>query len=229
MDAVKIGLFIDLGLILFFVINLIIGRVKGMVKILRGFLVPILAILLAYSLNGMVSTAVQERDFFDKIEVKVDQMIDEKLPTIGDGAFQLSDYDRANMIALMNQFGVDQETQEQILNQVDISPKEALAEMIDHAIAKAIAYVVVFVGAVLVLSILFFFLGLIFKNALLRPADKLFGMIVGGLRGVVIVMILIYVLQKLNVVLFAVFPELGDYLANSRITTFLSRALQWIL
>ncbi len=229
MDAVQIGLWIDLGLILFFIINIIIGRVKGMVKILRGFLVPILAILLASSLSGSVSMIVQQQSFFDSVERKVDHMIDDKLPMIGEEGDELSDYERAAMVALMNEFGVDEKSQEAILNQSQQNSKQALAELINHAIAKAIAYVVVFVAAVIVLLILFFLLGLIFKNALLRPADKLFGMIIGGLRGILVAMILVFVLDKLNVVLFAVFPELGDYLTNSYITTFLRKLIRLAL
>ncbi len=228
----KIGLIIDAILILIVIINIINGRIRGMVKVLRGFLVPILAILLAVSLNGPATETVREMEFFDKIETKVSELVAEKVPSFSTSAdtSSLTPQERAELEALLGQFDMTEEEKNSILGGNSAqTTKDALQELINNAIARGIAYLGVFLLAVLVLSILFAILGAIFKNALLRHADHVLGTVVGGLRGVLLVCVIVFVVDKASALIFTIFPTMQTYLEASRLFGWVSRFLNFIL
>ncbi len=227
----KIGLIIDAILILIVVINIISGRIKGMVKVLRGFLVPILAILLAMALNTPATNYIQGMNAFDKIENKVAEIVSEKTPAAGNSNVEnLTPAEKESVGNLLGQFGVPKEESDALLNgNATQNGRQAILDMINRAIAKALAYVCVFVIAVIVLSIFFAILGAIFRNALLRHADHLLGTFVGGLRGILLVGVIVFLLNKASAFLYAIFPTLQLYFAESRIFTFLSRWLDILL
>ncbi len=226
----KIGLIIDAILILIVIINIISGRIKGMVKVLRGFLVPILAILLAMAFHTPATNYIQGMNAFDKIENKVSEIVAEKVPASDTSDVEnLTSAEKESVGNLLGQFGVSEEESNALLNGNANHGRQAILDLINHAIAKALAYIAVFIIAVILLSILFAILGGIFRNALLRHADHLLGTVIGGLKGILLVFVIVFVANKASAFLYAIFPSLQFYLSQSRIFTFLSRWMEILL
>ncbi len=229
----KIALIVDIALVGIVIVSTILGRISGMVKTLKGLVAPVLAVVLAISLNSVITPVVERMPFFPTIETKVSSIIDDKMPDMpenSEGAAELTEEEKQQLCDIFEQFGMDsQSALDAVLRGEGGNQKEALNRMVSHAIARAIAYVAVFVVARILLAILFAILGVIFKSDALKGVNHSLGTVIGALRGVVFLLILSFLLQKAANMFYAAWPKLSEIVADSYLVPFLAKWAQWII
>ncbi len=231
----NLGIILDLACLVFVIISIVVGRAKGMVKMLRGVLVPLLAVLCAILLNATVTPIIEEQHFFGKIEDKVSTIVIEKLPSLpASGTQGLSAEQRTDLEKLLAPFGVELDDAlgavEEGRTQAPVTTSKQTAwqpfiDTICHAIAKAMAYVFVFLGVMLVLQILFYLLGLVFRLPVLKGINRTVGTLLGAAKGILIVMFLSFFLHKMGTTLYAVSPTLCEGIHDSHIISALGNWL----
>ena len=139
----KIGWIIDIALILLVLIHTIVGRHRGMVKTLKGLVAPVIAVMLAISLNSAVTAWIEGMTLFDKVEQKVDAVIGEKIGSqeeIEADATNLTEEQKKALKDIFDQFGIDsEEALDAVTEGKTASRRAAVVETVSHTIARAIA------------------------------------------------------------------------------------------
>jgi uncharacterized membrane protein required for colicin V production len=223
----RVGLIIDLCAVGFVLFCALRGRAKGMVKVLRGVVVPMLAVYFAITLNATVTPTVQEQHFFKKIEVKTEAVLLEKLPTLPTGdSVRLSKEEKEKLEDTLSPFGIKADqaiatVEEAAAAQAGKLSWDPLVDRVCGAIARAIAYVAVFLGAVVLLHILFHLVGFVFKFPILRGLNRTAGMLLGLTKGLLTVLFVSFFLHKMGATLYTVSPSFGEGVNDSYIIAWL--------
>ncbi len=229
----KIALIIDIALVAFLIISTVIGRISGMVKTLKGMVAPVVAILLTISLNPVVTPVVEKMPFFLTVETKISAILDDKLPDMpqdSESAADLTESEKQQLKDMFEQFGMDSEAaMDAVLQGEGGNQKEALHSLIIHAVARAIAYVSVFIIARILLAILFAILGMIFKSEALKGVNRSLGTVVGALQGFVLLLVISFLLQKGANMVYGTWPSLSEIVAESYLVPFFAKWAQWFI
>jgi uncharacterized membrane protein required for colicin V production len=231
----KIGWIIDIALVLLVLIQAVLGRHRGMVKTLKGMLAPVLAVMLALTLNPMVTGWVENMGAFDSVEQWVEDLVGDKLDTPEDlpsdaEMQELTEEQKAQLTDMFAQFGMDADQALSMITQGENgNRKETVVNLITHTIARAIAYAVTFLGAMILLLILFSILGLIFNSAALKDANRLLGTVLGAVKGFVFVLIISFIAQKVATMLCMAVPKLLEYVNASHLIPCFAKWIQFFI
>ncbi|TAH68847.1 MAG: CvpA family protein [Anaerolineaceae bacterium] len=172
-------LIIVLGII---ILNALIGRKVGLIKIIFSLFSFIIALILTVWISPTVNGMLKNNEaFYEKTAQKVEDMIFEE---------QAETKDEDDMIeGLPLPKSIKESLQENKAKQEDNIKAYITAhvtEIVINALAFVLTFVVVFVG----LWIISIALNIISKLPILNQLNKMAGLLVGGLQGVIVVWIL---------------------------------------
>ncbi len=215
----RLALILDLGALIFICLSVLFGRIKGMIKSLRGIVVPIIAVILAISLRDSVAPVVQRQPFFEKAQTKIEAIVIDRLPplpTWGIEQNSLSEQQWKQLERVLTPFGIDAEEALQGMQQRPTkTSQDALMEMVSFSVARAIAFLIVFLLATLALYLLFALLSAVFTLPLLKPLNRNLGTVFGLVRGLVVVGVLSLLLYKLSATIYSMMPDFAQGLQES--------------
>ena len=210
---------VDIVLVLIFVLCLIIGWKRGFFDQIIGLFSGIIAFFAAYFITPLVAPFVSEKLFFTKISTKAAELIH----NIGDGisGAELFGSGKANETfrAILQQFGADYDAiKDKFASAVTSGADKAsdaiathIAEPVSYALAYALCFLLIFILTLVVLWILKHVLKIVDKLPVIKQANEILGLVVGGVIGIIIVWVLSVMLKLglpyLSTVLPNVFPE----------------------
>ena len=186
----------DLIALLIFLINVISCRVKGFFKSFFGMLKVIIAIIVAYVfmptvayfyrtsfVDKMITNAVAER-INSFVQSTAEGMNLEKL--FADMPTEFADIINrygANAESLEDRFGNMVEATGESVNELASS----ITSSVSHMVSDILAFATLFVGSLIILSIVIWIVGMIMKLPVLSSLDKGLGFIFGVISGLLIV------------------------------------------
>ncbi len=189
------SLLLDLIVIAVFAISLIAGIYKGFIRSVMGIGVLIATVILSSSLAAPFGRYLDDNFVHSAVSSEVERAIDgltddvdginleklfEEKPKVFTDILERFDMNFDN---LKNYFETDLEGSNEA--------KEALAEYIavpvSVTLSKAIAFAVLFIGFLILLTLAMKLLNLLFRLPILNGTNKLLGAIFGGVRGFIFV------------------------------------------
>ena len=204
------------------------GARKGFVRSVMGFISTVVSAIAAYAFTPALSAWVEERFLRERITDGVAESLRQlSLDTTTD----LFNLDR--LISdppkffndLIARYHVDLSALKDLMTGIDRagedsvrSLSERIAAPTSSAIASAVSFAVIFLGAFLVMTLFTALLDLIFRLPVLNGANMFFGFLVGVAEAAVFVSVLALVLSVLVRALGAFDPTLfGDEAVNNTI------------
>ena len=186
------SLIIDIIVILTFAVSLISGIKKGFVRSVIKIVIVIAAILGAVIYTPDVSDYLN-KNYIQKSVVSSARNSITRLTSDGVDIDMLTDERPTAFLKVLDRFGADIEdirsfvaangyTDEEKIDKI----AEYMASPVSKALSKAIAFVLLFIGIWLLLTILGKIVCMIFKLPILSAADKLLGCVFGALSGLIL-------------------------------------------
>ncbi len=204
------------------------GARKGFVRSVMGFISTVVSAIAAYAFTPALSAWVEERFLRERITDGVAESLRQlSLDTTTD----LFNLDR--LISdppkffndLIARYHVDLSALKDLMTGIDRAGEESVRSLSERiaaptssAIASAVSFAVIFLGAFLVMTLFTALLDLIFRLPVLNGANMFFGFLVGVAEAAVFVSVLALVLSVLVRALGAFDPTLfGDEAVNNTI------------
>lgn len=188
---------IDVILVAVLVICMIIGWVKGFIDEVLRLLSGLLAFFIALFLTPHIAPVLNDHLFYGRISGYMSEQMDE-IDRNNEG--DMLEEGKANdaLRALLEKLGADyDEIKESIskrANDGEQALKEGITEKaakpVSYAISYAICFVVLFLVSLLLLWILRHVLDLAAKLPVIKTANKILGLAVGAVLGILIVWVL---------------------------------------
>lgn len=179
---------LDLLLLVIVTATVIRCTARGFVKSVVQFVSMIVAFLAAYSFTPELAVWLEEKVFSERITESVAETI-RGLATKGGEIFDLSRLFAdmpADFVSLLDRFDADADALAVTFGSMSAVSAEAadrmaytIAEPVAHGLANVCAFLIIFVGAMLVCAIIGALLDLIVKLPVLRTANRFFGFLLG--------------------------------------------------
>ena len=211
------GIVIDLILLAAFVVAIITGYRRGLIRSVMNIASFIIAYFCTRNFTPALAQIYQENFMFEafcgQIQASLDALVNAGLQSIDFS--KLFAEKPAALIDIADRFGMDMSRLE---NFYDVSASEgvenmsrSLAEFIAEPAAltasEVAAFVSIFFGVLLILFLATLLLDLIFKLPLLKTVNRIGGIAIGGICGLAYVWILAYILSAAVPVLAMMFPD----------------------
>lgn len=193
---------VTLALIVF---SLVKGYKKGLVKTAFKIGIIIAAVVIANSfspvLSDYVKTTEQYKEFTTSVKTSILSSIESKE---SDGTESFENTHESNAaFDYLSKIGLDIKSIEEGYRQSIEQGVENTKETLDRTVltpvteflCNSICFVVVFVASVLLLYLLMFLIDLVFKLPLLKSANKVGGLLLGGVFGVLKVFVFCTIFQ----------------------------------
>lgn len=180
--------FVLLAIVIFFTVT---GFRKGFVKTVISGVKNVVAFIVAFTFSSELGAWLKEQFFMEKakeaIQKKVAEFIGSESATNADVS-KLLDSEHSDFLSFVEKMGVDTETIINMTSSQDGAMTDAVSEYIADpcvtAISSVLAFILLFIGTLLVLLIVGAILNLIVKLPLLKGTNKLLGGVVGVVMGV---------------------------------------------
>lgn len=222
----------DILIIGIIVVSVYLGVSRGFIKSVMRLLSFFIASFLAYTFNGELAKFYSDNFFSASFTEKVSETITPVVQKTGE-AFNIQKLfaDMPDAFKdILQRFGANIGDLESKFSSSSASAKtvedmsRAIAGPISDMLSKALAFVTIFVGALIILAILTFILDQIFKLPVLKKANKILGFVFG----LIIAMVYAFIFSKVAVLIIkvgiAVKPELfnENIIGNSILLKFFS-------
>lgn len=188
----------DLIALLIFLINVISCRTKGFFKSFFGMLKVVIALIVAYVFMPTVAYFYRT-SFVDKtITNAVADRINSFVQSTAEGMnFEKLFADMPTEFAdIIERYGADAEKLEERFGDMAEATGESVNELassitssVSHAVSDILAFVTLFVGSLIILSIVIWIVGMIMKLPVLSSLDKGLGFVFGVISGLLLVWI----------------------------------------
>ena len=210
---------IDIILAAIFIICLIVGWKRGFIDEALRLLSGIIAFFCAYFITPYAAPYVNEHLFYGRISEYTSKVLGGL--ENGGGASALFGDGEANETfrKFIEKFGADYDQLKQsVIERADQSTEaivtgltEKIANPVSYAISYALCFIVIFIAALLVLWLIRHLLNLAAKLPVLKTANKILGLVLGGLLGVLFVWVISALLKLglpyLTIMAPKIFPE----------------------
>ena len=208
---------IDIVLFAIIAICMIIGWIKGFFDQIISLFSGIIAFFAAYFVTPLIAPFISEHLFFTKISEKAAELI----YGLENNAAELFTTSKANETFrnILERFGADYDAiQTKFADSVAQQTDKALdgiathiAELVSYALSYALCFIIIFVLVLVALWLIKHLLKLTEKLPVIKQANKVLGLVVGGVLGIIIVWVLSVMIKLglpyLNVVAPTVFTE----------------------
>jgi uncharacterized membrane protein required for colicin V production len=176
-------LIIVLGII---VINALIGLKVGLIKIIFSLFSFILALMLTVWISPSVNRILKNNEsFYEKASQKVEGILFENQEQAGDDDKMIEELPLPKSI---------KESLIENKSKAEANIKAYIVSQVTDIAINALAFVITFIVAFIALWVVSIALNIISKLPILNQLNKLTGLVVGGLQGLVIVWILFIVI-----------------------------------
>lgn len=189
---------IDIVLLAIFALCLFIGWKRGFIDQIFSLLSGIAAFFTAYFVTPLVAPVVSKHLFLDRISEKISELIH----NIGDGisGADLFGTGKANetFCGILEKFGADYdaikenfaETVSQNADKASDAIAKHVAEPVAYALSYALCFILIFIAALIILWLVKHLLKLTEKLPVIKQANQVLGLIVGGVLGIIIIWVL---------------------------------------
>ena len=205
----------DVIIIAIIVFTVYRGVSKGFVKAFMNLISLVVAFFAAYYFTPTLATVYNEHIFSEAFCTKVSEVITSVVQKTGD-AFNLEKLFNdmpESFSGLLERFGANIGELKSTYASSDATAQtldslaETIAEPISVSASNALAFLSIFVGALIALAILTWIIDLVFKLPILKTANKFFGFVLGC----VCALVYAYIFSEFAVILInagvAYFPE----------------------
>ena len=209
---------IIIGIIVF---SVYMGVSRGFIKSVMRLLSFFIASFLAYTFKGDLAQVYNENFFSASFTEKVSNTISPVVQKTGE-AFDIKKLfaDMPEVFKdLLNRFGANVGELESKFSSSSASAEtvenmsRTIAEPISRMLSNALAFVTIFVGALIILAILTFILDQIFKLPVLKKANKILGFVFG----LIIALVYAFIFSKVAVMIINVGIAIRPDIFNSNI------------
>ncbi len=200
------SILIDFLALAIIAICVFIGYKKGFIKSVMGLVSLIVSIIIAINFYGAAAGFIKERFvepyFVDQASDKFSAMMKRGSEVVEPE--EIFEEKPADLVNTSARFGINIDDikdfyEKEIKGMFDPDDIESISDEISRHIVDAtvttvstvLGFIVVFIASMIVLSLLQWLLNFIFKLPVLKTANKLFGIIFGALKGVLLVMVLV--------------------------------------
>ena len=177
------------------VINALIGRKVGLIKIVFSLFSFIVALLLTTWISPTVNDIlVKNESFYQKTSLKVEDILFSE----GESTDNIQSKDEKTIIDNLPLPKAIKETLEENKEKQEINIKSYITSHVTKIVINALAFVLTFVVIFIGLWVLSIVLNIISKLPILSQINKIAGLFVGGVQGLIIVWIFFVVLTFLG-------------------------------
>ena len=212
-----IGLFVDIFFVVAAIIIVAACAKRGFINNVLKLVSFILSVILAWMFCPMLSDYIAENWLDEKITGVVYEQVISLSQRNGGQTFDIAslfDTEQHDFMQLLQRFGVDVDSLASTFRSISEGTEETVMEMaqtisekVVHALSVAIAFVLVFVAAIILLSLISALINTVAKLPVLKQLNTFLGF----LCGVVIAIAFVYVFSTVGVFLleklYAIFPD----------------------
>jgi uncharacterized membrane protein required for colicin V production len=182
---------IDLVLLLIIIGFTVVGFRKGFVKMALAFFKNIIAFLAAYIFCTPFAQWLKEQFFMEKAKLAIERKVADFLganSATGSDIAPLLDSEHSGFASFIEKMGIDVDTINALYRNSDGSISEAVSEYIAEpcvtALSTALAFILIFIGTLILLKIASALLGLVTKLPIIKGTNRLLGALLGIILGV---------------------------------------------
>ncbi len=178
----------DVVILIAAIVTVVLGVKRGFIKSVMGVGTLIAALFLAYAFTPAVSVRIEETAFVQDISENISDTIKSLSRNESDSYNILKLFDEMPdaFRQILDRYGANEESLKDSVKPSVNAQEEDVADLADRiadpvvkAISGVLAFLALFVGAILVLKILTWILDLIFQLPVLKTANKLLGFVAG--------------------------------------------------
>lgn len=185
------SLFLDVVVIAVFSFSFYSGIKRGFVRSIMGIVVLLLAIWGSAKFSPPLADYLNDKYIESAVSAKIGDSLDELISGVDSFNIRnLFEEKPQAFIDILEQFGINYEElktyYEKDLRQEENSEDEVshyIAQPLSRSISNATAFAVLFIGVVLILSLLVVLLDLVVKLPILNTANKILGAVFGCMMG----------------------------------------------
>lgn len=194
---------IDLLLIAVFVIAILLAARKGLVRGIIGLIGNVVAVAVAFMFSGSLGSYINSNFLYQPMRQWVINMLS---PTSGGTTASISDLNFDELFSDMPQFfseilkhlGLDSSQLAESYSSMKVNGvEEAKSAVIDMMVSpmadicgRVIAFVVIFILALIAINIIVWLLDFVVELPILRQINKIGGIVLGAINGILFVFIL---------------------------------------
>ncbi len=185
-------LLIDVILLLVIVGFTVVGFRKGFIRMLISFVKNIAAFIVAYTFSPRLSAWLKEQVFMEKAKELIGDKISQFLGTeasSGVDIMPLLDAEHSEFFNFIEKMGLDLTEFQNALSETGGTLTDKVGEYIADpcvsAVSTVVAFVALFVGALIVISIISLILSAVTKLPLIKGTNRFFGGVLGFVLGCV--------------------------------------------
>lgn len=211
------SLFFDILIIAIVIFAACAGYKRGFVRSVLGLVIFFVALFVAIKFSDIYADHLNDTVFMEKVTGEISQSIESVIGNNvdSDGVDGLFEDKPSGFVSIVERFGADMSELEEYYNEnsseTQVSNVKLIASYIAKPVAsllsKVIAFLIIFFGVLLVLSIIKWILNLIFKLPVLNAVNKVFGLTFGIIKGVLLAWAASMLLTYLMSVLVMLRPE----------------------
>ncbi len=202
------SLFFDILIILIIGLAAYMGYKRGFVRSVLGLVIFFAALFAAFKFTDIYAEHLNNTVFMDRITNEISSSIES---VIGNNASvdDLFKDKPSGFVSIVERFGTDMGELEEYYKESASESQSSgvklisayIARPVSSLLSRVIAFLIIFLGVLLALSIIKWILDLIFKLPVLNAVNKVFGLTFGIIKGVLLAwaasMLLVYLMSVL--------------------------------
>ena len=184
-------LLIDIILFGIIVGFMVVGYKKGFVKTILSCLKNVIAFVVAFTFSSQLAKWLKDQFFMEKVKDFIEKKIAEFLGTnsaTGKDIAPLLDSKHSGFLEFIEKMGLDIDALYSAVQNTDATMNDAISEYIAtpcvNALSGVLAFILLFVGVLIVIAILGWILGGVAKLPIIKGTNKLLGGVLGLCFGV---------------------------------------------
>ncbi len=170
---------------------MVVGYRKGFVKTILSCLKNVIAFLVAFNFSSQLARWLKDQFFMEKAKDIIEKKVAEFLGTNSlaeNDIVPLLDSKHEGFLDFIDKMGIDVDALRFAVQNTDTTVNDAISEYIAtpcvNALSGVLAFIMLFVGTLLVIALLGFILGAFSKLPIIKGTNKLLGGILGLCFGV---------------------------------------------
>ena len=213
------GIVLDIVAVAIAVLIIVIGTKKGFFKSLMSLISGIASIFIAYTFTPTLSEVLKAKFFLPKFAGSIQGT----LASIADTGSQ--NYDVSKLVgnsqftSIVERYGADTNTVNGLIDTIKDKSytaveavSESVADKIAGTVSTLVAFIVLFIASILVLKLLTYVIGMLFKLPVLHALDKTLGIVFGVVSALIFVLLFSVLMYHTGNILVSVIP--GTFKSN---------------